>query len=75
MAEENPHLYDIRVVQRYIDKGDVDARDFSDHLKSLPDLADQLEKLDIAPPGAGMGPRGHVSSATASASEADNAEG
>jgi len=76
MEEENPHLYDIRVVQRYINKGDVDARDYTSHLKSLPDLADSAEPLDIPAPGTGTSPLGSSDGPVApQISEADNSEG
>ena len=34
-------LVDKRVVQRYLKKGRLDDKDYDQHLKKLPDLADQ----------------------------------
>ena len=76
MPEENPHLYDIRVVERYINKGDVDAKDYTDHLKNLPDLADSVVELKIPVPGSSTSPLGKSDGpVTTPVSEASNSEG
>jgi hypothetical protein len=39
-------LIDQRVVQRYIRKGQLDAKDYERYLKSLPDVADQAVPVE-----------------------------
>jgi hypothetical protein len=39
-------LIDKRVVQRYVKKGVVDEKDLEQHLKKLPDLADQAVAVE-----------------------------
>lgn len=41
-------LYDKRLVSRFITSGAVDPKDLAKRLKSLPDLADQAEPVDVA---------------------------
>ncbi len=52
MPEDNDRkLYDKRVAQRYIRKGQLDEKDYERHLKGLPDLADQAVPVesDLSP--------------------------
>lgn len=42
---------DKRVVHRYVRKGIVDEKDYAQHLKSLPDLADQAIAIEAAMEG------------------------
>jgi hypothetical protein len=39
-------LVDKRVVHRYVKKGIVDEKEFEQHLKKLPDLADQAVAVE-----------------------------
>jgi hypothetical protein len=39
-------LIDQRVAQRYIRKGQLDAKDYERYLKSLPDVADQAVPVE-----------------------------
>jgi hypothetical protein len=39
-------LVDKRVVHRYVKKGLVDEKEFEQHLKKLPDLADQAVAVE-----------------------------
>jgi hypothetical protein len=39
-------LVDKRVVHRYIEKGLVDEKEFEQHLKKLPDLADRAVEVE-----------------------------
>jgi hypothetical protein len=39
-------LVDQRVAQRYIRKGQLDAKDYERYLKSLPDVADQAVPVE-----------------------------
>jgi len=39
-------LVDQRVVERYIRKGQLDAKDYERYLKSLPDVADQAVPVE-----------------------------
>jgi hypothetical protein len=39
-------LVDKRVVHRYVKKGVVDEKEFEQHLKKLPDLADQAVAVE-----------------------------
>ena len=42
---------DKRVVSRYVRKGLVDEKEYAQHLKSLPDLADQAMEIESAMEG------------------------
>jgi hypothetical protein len=42
---------DKRVVSRYVRRGIVDEKDYQQHLKSLPDLADQALDIEVAMDG------------------------
>ncbi len=44
---ENKQL-DKRVVHRYVRKNIVDEKDYAQHLKALPDLADQAVAIEAA---------------------------
>lgn len=41
MSDIENKLVDKRVAHRYLNKGQVDAKEYERYLKSLPDLADQ----------------------------------
>lgn len=47
---ENKQI-DKRVVHRYVRKNLVDEKDYQQHLKSLPDLADQAVAIEAAMEG------------------------
>ena len=42
----DPKLLDNRVVQRYLQKGRLDEKEYQRHLESLPDLADEAEEIE-----------------------------
>ncbi len=42
----DPRVLDKRVAQRYVKKGLIDEKDFEQHLKKLPDLADQAVEIE-----------------------------
>ncbi len=47
MPDQLPNkLIDKRVVHRYIEKGLVGEKDFEQHLRKLPDLADQAAAVE-----------------------------
>ncbi len=47
---ENKQI-DKRVVHRYVRKNIVDEKDYAQHLKNLPDLADQAVAIEAAMEG------------------------
>ena len=44
------HLMDVRVRERYLKRGLVNAKELEKHLSELPDLADQMEEVGLAQP-------------------------
>ena len=46
MTDFENKLVDKRVVRRYIEKGRVDAKEYDQLLKKLPDLADQAVAVE-----------------------------
>ena len=61
MAEKEKELpmkyLDRRTVERYVKKGLVDEKEFGRHLKALPDLTEQADKVTTEFGGAGeLGP-------------------
>lgn len=55
--EHSTKVLDRRVVERYVHRGIVSQKDYDKHMKSLPDLAEQSEKLTSElTPVAGVGP-------------------
>ena len=45
--------WDVRVRERNLNKGVLDAKDVEKHLSQLPDLADQVESIAVAQPALG----------------------
>ena len=48
MSEFENKLVDRRTAKRYIRKGLLDEKEFQQHLKALPDLADQAVPIEAA---------------------------
>ena len=46
MTDFENKLVDKRVVHRYVEKGLVDEKEFEQHLRKLPDLADQAVEVE-----------------------------
>jgi len=46
MAELDLDKMDKRLVQRYLRKGLLDSKEYENHLKSLPDVADKADSVE-----------------------------
>lgn len=44
------HMMDIRVRDRYLKRGLINAKDIEKQIQSLPDLADQMEEVELPQP-------------------------
>lgn len=45
MSDKNPKLYDLRVVERNIQKGLITRKEYEEYLSKLDDSADKAEKM------------------------------
>ena len=49
MAKKRPddRLYDVRIRERFIERGTLSRKDLDSHLSKLPDVADKGEVMEI----------------------------
>jgi hypothetical protein len=48
ITKEDPRFWDVRTVDRRIRRGLLNRKDYDKHLKSLPDVADKAQPIDLA---------------------------
>lgn len=50
MSQSNLFKFDVRIRERLLKRGAVDAKEVEKHLKELPDAASNAEILDLSQP-------------------------
>ncbi len=48
ISREDPRFWDTRTIDRRIRKGQVNRKEYDKHLKSLDDVADKAQPVDLA---------------------------
>jgi hypothetical protein len=48
ITKEDPRFWDVRTVERRIRRGLLNRKDYEKHVKSLPDVADKAQPIDLA---------------------------
>jgi hypothetical protein len=48
ITKEDPRFWDVRTVGRRIRRGLLNRKDYDKYLKSLPDIADKAQPIDLA---------------------------
>ncbi len=46
MSDKNPKLFDIRIVERNIEKGLITRKEYEEYLKTMDDSAERAEKIE-----------------------------
>lgn len=46
MSDKNPKLFDIRIVERNIEKGLITRKEYEEYLKAMDDSAERAEKIE-----------------------------
>jgi hypothetical protein len=47
ISKEDPRFWDVRTIDRRVRKGLINRKDHEKHLKSLPDVADKAQPIDL----------------------------
>jgi hypothetical protein len=47
ITKEDPRFWDSRTIDRRVRKGLINRKDYEKHLKSLPDVADKAQPIDL----------------------------
>ena len=48
ITKEDPRFWDVRTIDRRVRRGLLNRKDYDKYLKSLPDVADKAQPIDLA---------------------------